>query len=95
MPAPVAISSADLLDPATAEQYEGVLVTLSGETVTEGPDTHGDYTLESGATVDDAFFTTTPTIPLNMPIPTITGIVKFSFGKYRVLPRDAADLTLP
>mgnify|MGYP001456424952 CR=1 FL=1 len=77
---PIVITSA-------SEQYESVLVTVSG--ICDGlPNEYGEWTL-SGNMVDDLMYSFTPVTGQEY---TITGPLSYSFGNFRVLPRDANDV---
>ena len=69
------------------EQYESVLVTISG-TCDGPPNEYGEWTL-SGNMVDDLMYSFTPVTGQEY---TITGPLSYSFGNFRVLPRDANDV---
>ena len=69
------------------EQYESVLVTISG-TCDGPPNEYGEWTL-SGNMVDDLMYSFTPVTGQEY---TITGPLSYSFGNFRVLPRDANDI---
>ena len=69
------------------EQYESVLVTISG-TCDGPPNEYGEWTL-SGNMVDDLMYSFTPVTGQEY---TITGPLSYSFGNFRVLPRDAGDV---
>jgi len=87
---PLAIAAEDLTDPSIAESYEGVLVRVSGQTVSE-EDQYGAYILSSGAVVDATVWDGL-TMEVGGSYATITGVVTFSYYKYRILPRFAEDL---
>ena len=91
-PAPAELSVADLVDPGLAEPYESVLVRVTGVTATEGPNDYGEYKLEGGLMVDDLLMKGEVELPLNARIDSITGFVIYSFGQYKLAPRNAADL---
>lgn len=106
VPAPLVISPADLAqdaggvqDPAKAEPLEGVLVKMVNVTVTKTPSLgsdgkdHGAFEVAGGVIVEDDWahgYTRT----LGDTFASITGVVKYSFGKYYVAPRGAEDLVL-
>lgn len=97
VPAPVVLDAAAPLekggDPATAEPYEGVLVTLHGVAVTRTTASDGKGWFEVGdgiQVVNDFEIGWTPV--QGAPIASLTGAVKYHFGKYRLAPRSAADI---
>ena len=69
------------------EQYESVLVTISG-TCDGPPNEYGEWTL-SGNMVDDLMYSFTPVTGQEY---TITGPLSYSFGNFRVLPRESSDI---
>jgi predicted extracellular nuclease len=88
IPAPVEVSISD----ANTEAYEGVLIKVSNaECVTE-PDQHGDWKVSDGTNelvVSDLFFAYTPTLNAKY---NITGVLDFSYGNYKIQPRDENDI---
>ena len=69
------------------EQYESVLVKISG-TCDGPPNEYGEWTL-SGNMVDDLMYSFTPVTGQEY---TITGPLSYSFGNFKVNPRDANDV---
>jgi hypothetical protein len=96
-PAPAVVATSDLAtDP---EPWEGVLVSLDGPEVTDlapdAPDDFGMFTVQDGVRVDDTWYdipATFPTMVVGSSFVRIDGIVGFSFGDFKVQPRDAADV---
>ncbi len=83
-----AISLADL------EQWEGVLVEFANVTVV-GDDTFGAATTDGVFLIDKGIMGSGFTMPAAASvIPTLRGVVTYSFDKYRVSPRTAADYTV-
>lgn len=93
-PAPQVVTDAAMLTvAATAEPLEGMLVTLANVAVLSAKDDHGEFTVGTAAaplTVDDVIFDAPEPLPARYT--TLTGVLHYSFGSYRVLPRSAADL---
>ncbi len=80
-------------DPAKAEPYEGVLVTLRGLTVTRTSASDGKGWFEVGQgiqVVNDFEIEWTPV--QGAAIASLTGAVKYHFGKYRIAPRSLQDI---
>ncbi|MBX3053898.1 MAG: endonuclease/exonuclease/phosphatase family protein [Caldilineaceae bacterium] len=92
LPAPAGLTAKE----AAGEQWEGVLVHLSGLTVTVGPDSHGEWRVKDGSgglLVDDkgVAFNAQP----GQEIASIVAIVDHAFGSYRLIPRNLADIDAP
>ena len=92
-PAPIQIEGALLTSPNTAEPYEGTLVRLSNVVATEGPTEYGEYILDGGVIVDNLFLREDLDLPLSTTIPSITGVVTYSYERYRVQPRTVEDIS--
>lgn len=78
-----------------AEMYEGVLVTVTNGTVNAELNGFGEYVINDGsgdAMIDDFMYLTSPA-PLNGEVYTVTGVIAHNFGEYKILPRDANDVT--
>lgn len=97
VPAPLVLDDAALLenggDPAQAEPYEGVLVTIHDVAVTRTTASDGKGWFEVGngiQVVNDFEIAWTPVQGAR--IASLTGAVKYHFGKYRLAPRSAADI---
>lgn len=73
-----------------SEKYEGMLVELKDVTVSAEADNNGEWKVDGDLVVDDLFFKATPKTGDKFKV--LRGIVQFSFGSYRILPRDASDL---
>lgn len=78
---------------ADGEKFEGVLLTVDGVKVSsiEDFEKYGEFTLEGDLLVDDAFeYDYVPTV--GDELTSITGVLSFGFGKYRLLPRFNEDV---
>jgi len=78
---------------AASEEWEGVLVQVSGLTVTVGPDSHGEWRVKDasgGLLVDDkgVAYDAQP----KQEVASITAIVDHAFGSYRLIPRRSTDI---
>ncbi|NOZ00356.1 MAG: hypothetical protein GXP54_00505 [Deltaproteobacteria bacterium] len=105
VPAPAVINPADVgsQDPATAEQWEGVLVQVNNVEVTEavvngsdGKD-HGMFRVTGGLIVANDYHLNymnkdTDQRTLGDKFDAIIGVITYSFGNYELLPRWDADL---
>jgi predicted extracellular nuclease len=92
LPAPAELTAKD----AASEKWEGVLVQLSGLTVTVSPNQHGEWRVKDasgGLLVDDkgVAYDAQP----QQAIDGITAIVDHAFGSYRLIPRSLADIDAP
>ncbi|MBJ94180.1 MAG: hypothetical protein CMP23_06830 [Rickettsiales bacterium] len=82
---------------ADIERWEGVLVTVENVTVTVAPDNYGAWTVTGGVRVDDKLFTyNDPDGPsIGTSFASITGVLDYSWGEYKITPRDASDFVVP
>jgi len=98
VPAPVAIS-----DPASiatggadAEKYEGVLVAVSGATmtVTTAVDSYGEIVVNDSLRVGSMFLDAFLEPAVGDAYTSITGPLHYSFANFKLEPRDDADLVV-
>jgi len=100
VPAPIVVTTLDLVVPALAEQYEGCLVEVTNVEVTEAQDEFGQWYIDDGSgecQVDDGFFylyTVTPPIVIvvGMEWAIIRGCLDYSYDEYGINPRTPEDL---
>jgi hypothetical protein len=88
LPAPSMLNSTTMQD----EQYEGCLVQLSGATCINPSAGFGEWDVLNATdtgVVDDLMYAYTPMMGTNYDI---TGIMYFSFGEYKLEPRDTNDV---
>jgi hypothetical protein len=100
-PTPVVLPLATLLDPAMAEQYEGVLVKIENtKVVSTNPDSAGtppdvgEWTVgTAGAAlrIDDIMFKRPTDLAVDQCFASITGALDFTFSNYKIEPRAVAD----
>ncbi len=95
LPAVLDINTGDLNGGCnvTAEAYEGLLVRVSDVTVTQAPDSYGEWYVDDGSgecQLDDVMYEYAATV--GDTFDAIVGVVQYSYGEYEILPRDAADL---
>jgi len=104
VPEPIIIQTADLVESATVEQYEGCLVEVHDVVVTKEQINYGQwYVADVSATpcqVDDGFFyldSVTPpiVITLGMEWAVVRGCLDFSYNEYGINPRTPDDLIEP
>lgn len=90
--APVAVTTGDMA--SNGEAYEGVLIKVSNANCTVANAGNGMWTVDDGSgpiNTDDVIFHFTPTANTHY---YVTGIGHFSFSEYKILPRDANDITI-
>jgi cytosine/adenosine deaminase-related metal-dependent hydrolase len=98
VPAPAVVAAADIATGGgLAEEYEGVLVRVSGVSVTVvNPDAPMDFDeteLTGGLRIDDgAYSALDNTFTLGQSFASITGVHSYGFSNFKLLPRSAADL---
>lgn len=83
-------------DAAYAEQLEGLLVTIPATTITAATSTDTKTWFEVGnkINVDKQFYIQDFTPVQDTALSSITGIVRYNYGKYRIAPRTAADIVV-
>ena len=89
LPTPVAINTTDL---SKEEKYEGVLCKVSSATCTNPSAGNGEWLIlntSDTAVVDDLIYAFTPILSS---VYDVTGVVHYSFGDYKIEPRDSADI---
>ena len=97
VPAPLELPDVSILEnggTAGAEPYEGVLVTLHNVPVTHATASDGKGWFEAGngiQVVNDFDLQWTPTVGTTLG--SLTGAIKYHFGKYRIVPRSLDDLS--
>ena len=90
LPTPVVVTPAE----AASEAYEGVLVQLTKVECTVADAGYGEFTVSDGTNtinVDDILFKYTPTQGSYY---NIYGVVDYSYGAFKLLPRSADDVYL-
>jgi predicted extracellular nuclease len=101
VPAPVviAVPASIATGGALAEAYEGVLVRVESVTVTDAnPDVAaGDYNefVVDGLRVDDELVAIEPDPQVGDTFTSITGVVRYSYSNFKLLPRTTADIVRP
>ncbi len=88
LPAPAELSTADI----NQEDYEAMLVSVSGANCTNADLGFGEFELNDGSgpcAVDDLYYLFSATEGENY---NVTGPLHFSFGAYKIIPRDENDI---
>ena len=86
------VDSEVLTTPETAEAYEGVLVRIENGTVTTELDDEGRWAIDS-VMVDDLFNVRPGLVNDGDTFDSVQGILHFSAGNYKILPRSQDDLS--
>jgi len=100
IPEPMIVQTADLVEAATAEQYEGCLVEVNNVTVLLEQDQYGQWIVADSSgpcQVDDGFFyldSVNPPIEIvvGMEWAVIRGCLDYSYDEYGINPRFPEDL---
>jgi len=92
IPAATSVTTADLADSAVAETYEGVLVTVSGVTVEDSDLGYNEWSIDDDVVIDDYIFLYEGDLAEGGTFTSITGLLYYSYGAYKLLPRYDADL---
>jgi Ni,Fe-hydrogenase III small subunit len=101
VPDPMVVQTADLVDAADAEPYEGCLVELNDVVVTSEQTNYGEWYVADASAVpcqmDDGFFyldSITPpiVITVGMTWHILRGMVSYSYDEYEVNPRTPDDM---
>ena len=77
---------------ANSELYEGCLIKVSSAQCTNANGQFGEWTIDDGSgpvQVDDFLFSYSPTQNFYY---TVSGLIDYSFGEFKLLPRDADDV---
>lgn len=98
-PADVALATLEnggLDDAAAAEALEGLLVRIPATTITNAAssDTKTWFEVGSGLHISNQFYIEGFTPVAATALSSITGVVRYHYGKYRLVPRTAADIVL-
>ena len=96
VPAPAVVDPADVATGgALAETYEGMLVQVVNVAVTtenpDDPDDYNEFEVGGALRIDDELFAYTRPAA-GACFATLTGVLRFSFGNFKILPRDADDM---
>jgi hypothetical protein len=98
VPAPIAVDTCDVATGAvTAEQYEGMLLVVSGVEVTDAnpdaPDNdYDEFVLDGCLRVDDFVYTDLDQPALGTTYTSLTGVLTYGFENFKLAPRSAEDL---
>lgn len=104
IPAPLVIAPAEAAQGAAKEMaYEGLLVEVRDVVVTDpaptaqvnGTNTEnvaGEFVVTGGLRVDDAIYAIAPPPQKDQAFPVLRGVLRWSWGRNKLLPRDADDI---
>ena len=85
------VTEADITMDGDSEAYEGVLVTLSNVTIAS-VNQYDEAETNGGVYIDDDFGIDTSVLVAGKTFSSITGVIYYSYSKYRLLPRFDEDL---
>ena len=95
------VSAADLQNPATAEQYEGVLIRVEDVVTTAEPGEFGEWSVADASgnslVVDnpmDESYGYYHAVKMNQPFDYVQGPLNYSYSEYKILPEIAHDLNV-
>lgn len=91
LPAPTELTTTNLSSASFAEAYEGALVKVRNPAVTATQTSADEFEIDALLTVDD-FYYTPSTLRVGDTFTSITGIVNYFAGEYKLAPRYAGDL---
>jgi predicted extracellular nuclease len=98
-PTPLVVSIDMLTTPASAEVYEGVLLTVANQkVVSTNPDGAMDFgewsvgTASSALRIDDVMFKKPTSVAIGDCFASITGTLGYGFSNYKLEPRSAGDV---
>ena len=90
---PEILDAPTLVTPSEAEKWEGVLVQINEAGVTAANARFSEFTIDGSLNVDDLLFSYTNPLPCAF-YTKVAGPLYFSFRRFKIVPRDAADLIL-
>ncbi|MDY0000896.1 MAG: hypothetical protein RBU30_06345 [Polyangia bacterium] len=90
-PTPASVGAQEIMADPTAEQWEGVLVSLQNVRATAKSENYGEVTFLGGAIADDDLFDVYSHVEIGTCYGQVTGVLNYFF-KYFMLPRSANDV---
>lgn len=78
--------------PESWESYEGVLVTITNVTATEGSDEYGAVALDFGGLKMDDDLYYYDDVSAGESYEALTGLITYSYEEWKIIPRDSADM---
>ena len=97
VPAPEVLPTSTFMSATTTEPWESALVQVESVTVTnanpDDPSDFNEFEIDSAVRVDDLFFEIMPDPALDDTFDVIVGVLNFSFGNFKIEPRDSNDVT--
>lgn len=93
-PVPEVVTAATVGGGATAEQWEGVLVQVNDVTVTTANMGFGEWEVDDALILNDVFFDMNdwPEPAVDTTYTSITGVMTYTFGRYKLAPRNSVDI---
>lgn len=93
VPGPDIVTASQIArDNPEAEPWEGVRVQIVDARIAEANDGYGQYLLEGGALIGNAFVDPLPKVQIGGVFSSITGPLYYSFEEFKLQPTSAADL---
>ena len=101
VPAPLVVTPAEIaVGGANEDAYGGLLVTVQNVSVTDvapagetGETVTGEFLVTGNLSVDDAIYLVEPFPVVGQTYTAITGVLRYSWNRNKLLPRSAADFT--
>lgn len=91
-PAASVVDAATFADPVAIESYEGCLVELQNVAVVTPDMSFGEWEVTGGILIDDILMDRPEDLAVGQSFSSITGVLHFNYGNFKIEPRDAADL---
>ena len=98
---PLVVDPANVVDgDVDGEKYEGMFVRVENVTVTEenadGDSDYDEFAITAGLRIDDFIWEEMDnTYPVGTTFSSITGVLHYAYGNYKIVPRNAEDLVTP
>lgn len=92
---PEVVTTKELSDPTTAEQWESVLIQVNDVTVTDEDVGFGEWEITDSVRIDDSMFSAQdayPDLSVGDTFESIAGPLYFSYKAFKIEPRNADDL---
>lgn len=92
---PEVVTTKELADPTTAEQWESVLIQVNDVTVTDEDVGFGEWEITDSIRIDDSIFSAQdayPSLSVGDTFDSIAGPLYYSYSAFKIEPRNADDL---
>ncbi len=93
-PTPMTVMPSEVGVAPAGEDWEGVLVVVDASSVTEAANRFGEWIVDDVLMLTPEFFPegAWPLPMIDDTFTSLTGVMTYSFGRYKLAPRDAADI---